>query len=278
MPDALLLDAQIILELTALGLFAGFAAGLFGIGGGGIMVPFIAAILDARGVAGGLAVKMAIATAMATIVFTAASSVWAHHRRGAVCWHLVARLAPGIVAGGILASFGAFAILKGWLLAFVFGLFLLIVATRMFRRRQAVVHGHLPGATELFGAGGAIGFLSGLVGIGGGALSVPFLTRSGVAIHNAVATSAALGLPIALANLAGYIHSGRHVSDLPPHALGYVWLPALAVIATCSVAMAPVGARLSHRLPVTKLRRLFAILLYALGLYMLYKGLATRGV
>lgn len=271
-------DAQIIIELTTLGLCIGFAAGLFGIGGGGMMVPFIAAILDARGVPGGLAVKMAIATAMATIVFTATSSVWAHHRRGAVRWDLVARLAPGIVAGGFLASFGAFALLKGWILSFIFGIFLLLIATRMFLRKQAATQGHLPGAPGLFGAGGAIGFLSGLVGIGGGALSVPFLTRGGVVVHNAVATSAALGLPIALSNLVGYIYSGRHIADLPPWSVGYVWLPALLVIATGSVCMAPLGARMSHRLPVARLRRLFALLLYALGLYMLYKGLTTRGL
>lgn len=270
------LDARIIVELMALGLFVGFAAGLFGIGGGGLMVPFIAAILDARGVAGGLSVKMAIATAMATIVFTASSSVWAHHKRGTVRWDLVARLAPGIAGGGILASFGAFAILKGWVLALIFGVFLLVVATRMFRSRGASPDRHLPGRAGLLGAGSAIGFLSGLVGIGGGALSVPFLTRCNVVIHQAVATSAALGLPIALSNLAGYVYSGRGVAGLPPHSLGYVWLPALIVIAACSAAMAPMGASMSHRLPVRRLRRLFAVLLYLLGLYMLYKGLTSH--
>lgn len=269
------LDAQIIAELIALGLFVGFAAGLFGIGGGGIMVPFIAAILGARGVAGGLAVKMAIATAMATIVFTAASSVWAHHKRGAVRWDLVATLAPGIVLGSIAASFGAFAILKGWVLALIFGVFLLVVATRMMRGKKNAAVGHLPGPTGLMGAGGIIGFLSGLVGIGGGAISVPFLTRANVAIHNAVATSAALGLPIALANLSGYVWSGRSVNGLPPWSFGYIWLPALVLIAGCSVSMAPVGAKVSHRVPVAGLRRLFAVLLYVLGIYMLYKGMTT---
>lgn len=272
------MDASILLELMALGLFAGFAAGLFGIGGGGIMVPFIAAILDTRGVHGGLAVKMAIATAMATIVFTAISSVWAHHRRGAVRWDLVASLAPGIVAGGFLASFGAFAIFKGWALALVFGVFLLVTAVRMFRRKQARAGGRLPRPAGLFGAGGAIGFLSGLVGIGGGAISVPFLTRCGVAIHNAVATSAALGLPIALANVVGYVYTGRGAGGLPPYSFGYIWLPALLVIATCSVAMAPLGARMSHHLPVAGLRRLFAVLLCLLGVYMLYKGVTTMGL
>lgn len=271
------IDVQILLELTALGLFVGFAAGLFGIGGGGIMVPLIAAILSTRGVSGGLAVKMAIATSMATIVFTAISSVWAHHKRGAVRWDLVASLAPGIVIGSVLASFGAFAILKGWVLAMIFGVFLLVTGTRMFRNRESSARHHLPGPAGLLGAGGAIGFLSGLVGIGGGAISVPFLARCNVAIHNAVATSAALGLPIALANLTGYVYSGRSVTGLPAGSVGYIWLPALAIISICSVSMAPLGARTSHRLPVAGLKRLFAILLYVLGVYMLYKGFSTMG-
>ncbi|MCK9514686.1 MAG: sulfite exporter TauE/SafE family protein [Ottowia sp.] len=271
------IDVQIIVELTVLGLFVGFAAGLFGIGGGGTMVPLIAAILSTRGVSGGLAVKMAIATSMATIVFTATSSVWAHHRRGAVRWDLVASLAPGIVAGSILASFGAFAVLKGWVLALIFGVFLMVAGTRMFSSKPASPRRHLPGPTGLFGAGGVIGFLSGLVGIGGGAISVPFLAWCNVTVHHAVATSAALGLPIAVSNMAGYIYSGHGVTGLPPYSFGYIWLPALVIIAVCSVSMAPLGARISHRLPVARLRRLFALLLYGLGIYMLYKGFSTMG-
>jgi uncharacterized membrane protein YfcA len=122
-------------------------------------------------------------------------------------------------------------------------------------------------------AGGVIGFLSGLVGAGGGFISVPFMAWCNVSIHNAVATSAALGFPIAVANVAGYIASGMSAQSLPAGSFGYIWLPALVVIACCSVVMAPMGARAAHRLPVGKLKKVFASVLYVLAAYMLLKGL-----
>ena len=133
----------------------------------------------------------------------------------------------------------------------------------------------MPGTAGLLGTGGLIGFLSGLVGAGGGFVSVPFMTWCNVAIHNAVATSAALGFPIALANVVGYVVAGQGLHGLPPYSFGYLWLPALLVIASCSVLMAPLGARAAHALPVSKLKRAFAVVLIALALYMLYKGIAA---
>ena len=267
------LEPLLIIELAMLGLCTGVLAGLLGIGGGMIMVPFITIILSGRGVAPNLAVKMAIATSMATILFTSISSVRAHHKRGAVRWDLVKGLAPGIILGGAVASFGVFAMLKGSWLALVFAAFVSFSATQMFLDKKPVPTRQVPGTTGLIGAGGVIGFLSGLVGAGGGFVSVPFMTWCNVAIHNAVATSAALGFPIALANVAGYVISGQSVQNLPPHSVGYIWLPALAVIASCSVLTAPLGARLAHKLPVKQLKRVFASILYLLAFYMLYKGL-----
>lgn len=266
------LEPLLILELAMLGLCTGVLAGLLGIGGGMIMVPFITIILSGRGVAPNLAVKMAIATSMATILFTSISSVRAHHKRGAVRWDLVKRLAPGIILGGAVASFGVFAVLKGSWLALVFAAFVSFSATQMFLDKKPAPTRQVPGTTGLIGAGSVIGFLSGLVGAGGGFVSVPFMTWCNVAIHNAVATSAALGFPIALANVVGYVISGQSVQNLPPHSVGYIWLPALAVIASCSVLTAPLGARLAHKLPVKQLKRVFASILYLLALYMLYKG------
>ncbi len=268
-----LLDPLLIAELAALGLGTGFLAGLLGIGGGMMMVPFITIIMGHRRVPADLAVKMAIATSMATIIFTSVSSVRAHHKRGAVRWDIVKRLAPGIVIGSLAGSLGVFALLKGTALAIVFALFVGFSATQMFLDKKPKPTRQMPGTGGQLAAGGAIGFISGLVGAGGGFISVPFMTWCNIAIHNAVATSAALGFPIAVANVAGYVVSGQSVDGLPAGSFGYIWLPALAVIAACSVLTAPLGAKAAHSLPVKKLKRVFASILYLLAAYMLWKGL-----
>jgi uncharacterized protein len=267
-------EPLLIIELALLGVGTGFLAGLLGIGGGMLMVPFITIIMSNRGIAPDLAVKMAIATSMATIIFTSISSVRAHHKRGAVRWDIVKRLAPGIVVGSMIGSLGVFALLKGSYLAIFFGLFVSFSATQMFLDKKPKPTRQMPGTTGQFVAGGFIGFLSGLVGAGGGFISVPFMTWCNVAIHSAVATSAALGFPIALANVIGYIISGNAVQGLPPNSFGYIWLPALLVIATCSFFVAPYGAKAAHSLPIGKLKRIFASILYVLAAYMLYKGIA----
>jgi len=266
------LQPQIIIELALLGTCTGFLAGLLGIGGGMVMVPFITFMLSHRGVEDDLAVKMAIATSMATIIFTSISSVRAHHKRGAVRWDLVKGLAPGIVLGSMLGSVGVFALLKGSYLAIFFGLFVGFSATQMFLDKKPAPSRQMPGFAGQLGAGAGIGFLSGLVGAGGGFISVPFMAWCNVAIHNAVATSAALGFPIAVANVLGYIWSGLSLEGLPEGAFGYIWLPALAIIAMCSVVTAPLGAKAAHNLPVKKLKRIFASMLYLLALYMFIKG------
>ncbi len=269
----MMIDPLLIVELAVLGAATGFLAGLLGIGGAMLMVPFITLILAKRQTPADLAVKMAIATSMATIVFTSISSAWAHHRRGAVRWDMVKRLAPGIVLGGFVASLGVFALLKGSYLAIFFGLFAGFSATQMFLDKKAEPTRRMPGALGQSAAGGLIGFLSGLVGAGGAFVSVPFMTAwCAIPIHNAVATSAALGFPIATANVLGYVISGQGVSDLPAGSFGYIWLPALAVIAMCSVLTAPLGAKTAHSIQVGKLRRIFASVLYLLAGYMLFKG------
>ncbi len=270
---AALLDPLLIAELAVLGLGTGFLAGLLGIGGGMLMVPFITIIMGQRGVPADLAVKMAIATSMATIIFTSVSSVRAHHKRGAVRWDIVQRLAPGIVIGSLAGSLGVFALLKGTALAIFFALFVGFSATQMFLDKKPAPTRQMPGTGGQLAAGGVIGFISGLVGAGGGFISVPFMTWCNVAIHNAVATSAALGFPIAVANVLGYVISGHGVEGLPAGSFGYIWLPALVVIAACSVFTAPLGAKAAHSLPVKKLKRVFASILYLLAAYMLWKGL-----
>ena len=268
-------EPSLILTLILLGLATGFLAGLLGIGGGMIMVPFMTAILSKQGVVSELAIKMAIATSMATIVFTSVSSVRAHQKRGAIRWDLVKGLAPGIVLGSIVASMGVFSVLKGSALALFFAVFVSFSATQMFLDKKPAPSRSIPGPAGLLGAGTIVGFLSGLVGAGGGFISVPFMTWCNVAIHNAVATSAALGFPIALANALGYVVSGLGLTDLPPYSLGYIWLPGLVVIASCSVMTAPVGAAAAHKLPVKRLKRIFASILFFLAGYMFYRGLSA---
>ena len=268
-----MLSPLLIVELATLGLATGFLAGLLGIGGGMLIGPFMTIILSALGVPADLAVKMAIATSMATIMFTSVSSVRAHHKRGAVRWDIVKSLAPGIVIGGAIASAGVFALLKGSYLAIFFAVFVGFSATQMFLDKKPKPSQQMPGAAGQIAVGSVIGFVSGLVGAGGGFISVPFMVAHNISIINAVATSAALGFPIALANTVGYVVSGTSLPDLPPHSLGYVWLPALAVIASCSVLTAPLGAKLAHVLPVAQLKKVFALILYGLAGYMLWKGL-----
>jgi uncharacterized membrane protein YfcA len=266
-------EPQLIFELAMLGLAGGFLAGLLGIGGGMVLAPFITIILSTRGISADLAVKMAIATSMSTIVFTSLSSMRAHHQRGSVRWDIVRGLAPGIVLGGIVGSLCIFALLKGTTLALIFAAFISFSATQMFMDKKPKPGRTIPGLAGLLGTGATIGLVSGLVGAGGGFISVPFMVAHNVAVINAVAPSAALGFPIAIANVAGFAVGGQGVNGLPAWSLGYIWLPALAVIASCSVLTAPLGPTLAHRLPVVLLKRIFALVLYLLAAYMLWKGL-----
>ncbi|CAN5584166.1 sulfite exporter TauE/SafE family protein [soil metagenome] len=269
------LPLQLIAELLLLGCFTGFLAGLFGVGGGMMLVPFMTAVLSRLGLGADISVKMAIATSMASILFTSLSSVRAHHKRGAVRWDLVRNLAPGIVIGGLLAGAGAFSLIKGAWLALFFALFVGFSATNILRGRKPPVGKALPSPVKQGMAGTGIGFVSGLVGAGGGFISVPYMTMHNVSMHAAVATSAALGFPIAMANVAGYVIGGWSLPPVLPGAFGYLFLPALAIVALASVTLAPLGARAAHAMNVAQLRRAFAGLLYALAAYMLYKGITA---
>ncbi|MCA0175450.1 MAG: sulfite exporter TauE/SafE family protein [Proteobacteria bacterium] len=272
----MLLDAvtwPLVLELLALGSVVGVLAGLLGIGGGMIMVPFLTLMLEHRGVPTAMAMKMAIATAMATITVTSLSSLRAHHARGAVRWPVVAGMAPGVVLGGLVAGAGVFALLKGKVLGFVFAGFLLFSALQMALDRKPKPSRSTPGPLGLASAGGVIGLVSGLVGAGGGFLTVPFLVWRNVPVHQAVGTSAALGFPIALAATAGYVIGGWRLPPALPGAFGYLYLPALVLIMATSMWTAPLGVRLAHALNVAQLKRGFAVVLVGLAVTMFYKAL-----
>ena len=265
------MDLSLILALLAMGAFGGFAAGLLGIGGGMILVPFITMIFTARGFAPELTIHMAIATSLATILFTSLSSVRAHHQHGAVLWPVVKLLAPGILVGSWIGPWIGKQ-MDSTVLASFFGLFVAFSATQMLIGKKPAAARALPGTPGMFATGGLIGTLSGIVGAGGGFVSVPFMTWCGVRIHNAVATSAALGFPIALSGTLSNIWFGWGEAGLPPYSLGFIYLPALAIIVLASVTMAPLGARTAHRMPVRQLQKVFAVILYALAAYMFWKA------
>jgi uncharacterized membrane protein YfcA len=264
-----------VAELLALGMVVGFLAGLLGVGGGMMMVPVLTWLFTQRGVASGPAVKMAIATSMATILFTSLSSVRAHHRLGAVRWPIVRTMAPGIVGGSLLAGAGAFALFKGQGLALAFSLFIGYMAVQMLRDPKPNAARALPGPAGQAGVGAAIGFVSALLGAGGAFLTVPFMTRCNVPPRHAVGTSAALGFPIALASTLGYVISGWGLPAALPGAVGYLYLPGLAIVALASMSLAPLGARTAQGINVKLLKRFFALLLFALAASMMARAFAA---
>lgn len=266
------MDIGLIITFLVLGAAVGFAAGLLGIGGGMLLVPFITMLLTAKKFPEELVVHMAIATSLATIMFTSISSVRAHHKRGAVSWHIVRSLTVGILIGSWIGPWIGKQ-MNASMLAMFFALFVAFSATQMLLNKKPAAARELPKAPGLLAAGGVIGVLAGLVGAGGGFVSVPFMVWCNVKIHNAVATSAALGFPIALAGTLSNIYFGMSTPNLPPGSLGFIYVPALLVIATTSVMTAPLGAKAAHSLPVKTLSKVFAATLYSLAAYMFYKAL-----
>jgi uncharacterized protein len=266
----MLIEPRLILELLLLGSIAGFLAGLLGLGGGMMMVPFLTFILTSKGIPAEHVVKMAVATSLATICFTSITSVRAHNRRDAVLWPIVWVLAPGIVIGSLLGSQIA-AALPARILSIFFAVFVAFSATRMLMVTRPQPTRTLPGRFATFGMGGLIGFLASLVGAGGAFISVPFMTRCNVKIHDAVGTSAALGFPVALAGTLGYVWAGRSLPQMPPGSLGYLYLPGLLAISAASMTTAPLGARTAHRMDVRPLQKVFALMLYAIAAYFLLR-------
>lgn len=264
-----MIAAAWLLAYFATGAFVGFLAGLLGIGGGMTLVPVLAAMFTAQRFAPDHTVHLALATGMASIVFTSSASVHAHHRLGGVDWALVRRLGPGMVIGTLAAT-----TLSAWVpqraLALAFAAIVYAGATQILLGGRPSAARTLPGTPALLAIGLLIGAVCGLVSAGGAFMTVPFMLLCGVAMTTAIGTGAALGVPVAVVGTFGYVVSGWHVSGLPPLALGFVYLPALLGLVAGSVLTAPLGARAAHRLPVATLRRIFAILLYVLATKMLW--------
>ncbi len=259
---------EVVIIYLLLGAFAGLVAGLLGVGGGLIIVPVLVIIFTGQGMADHLIVHMAVGTSLATIVFTSISSVRAHHQHGAVLWPVFWQLTPGIVIGAWLGALFADVLASDQLRRF-FGVFEILVAIQMTFNVKPQPHRQLPKRVGMFTAGGVIGAISAVVGIGGGTMTVPFLVWCNVVMRKAVATSSACGLPIAIAGATGFVFTGWNAADLPTYSSGYVYWPAFIGIVIASILFAPVGARLAHRLPSVQLKRIFAVLLYILGFRML---------
>ncbi len=257
------------LAYVGLGLFAGFMAGLLGIGGGAVMVPLLAMIFAGQQFPPEQMLHLALGTSMATIIFTAISSLRTHHQHGAVMWGTLRSFTPGVLVGTVLGTQVA-ARISTQGLALFFACFISCVALQMALNFKPKPHRELPGPAGLGLAGGIIGALSSLVAIGGGSLTVPYLAWCNVPVRNAIGTSAALGLPIAFFGTLGYIWNGWGEAGLPAWSVGYVYLPALLWVMAGSVVAAPVGARLAHRLPVATLKRIFAGVLVLLAAKMLH--------
>lgn len=265
-----MIEPLLIAELALMGACAGFLAGLIGIGGGMIMVPFLSFVLTAKGFPAEYILKMGVATSLATICFTSLSSVRAHHQRGAVLWPVVKLFAPGILLGSLIGAQIAVA-MPTKALSVLFAIFVIFSATQMFLDRKPKPTRVLPPGLGMFGMGNLIGLLSSLVGAGGAFVSVPFMTWCNVKIHQAVGTSSALGFPIAFAGTMGYIWAGQNMPDMPPGAFGYLYVPGLVVISLASICTAPLGARTAHRMDIRPLKKAFAVVLYILAAYFLLR-------
>lgn len=258
-----------IFAYLALGLFAGVLAGMLGIGGGLILVPALAMIFSAQDFfPAGDILHLSLGSSMASIIFTALASLRAHHRHDAVLWKVVASITPGILLGTLAGTLVA-AQVPTRPLAIFFTVFVCLVALQMGLNLKPKGTRQLPGSWGIASVGLGIGALSSLVAIGGGALTVPFLSWCNVRVQQAIGTSAAVGLPIAIGGTAGYVFNGWN-AGLPAGCLGYVYLPAVAIVVVGSMTTAPYGARLAHRLPVATLKRIFAGLLVLLASKMLW--------
>lgn len=259
-----------------LGGVAGLLAGLLGIGGGLVIVPGLWWLFQEAGLPVARLTQLAVGTSLASIVFTAAISAAGHHRRGAVHWSAALRLAPGLVLGAVLGAILADQLSSAELRRF-FAAFTLLVAWQLLVGLPAPLRSRLlrgrdesgmcmPQGTGLAAAGMVMGMVSALVGIGGGTLVTPFLLWCGLGLRRAIATSAACGLPIAVAGAGAYLVTGWSEAALPGGSSGYLYWPALLVLVPASMAAAPLGVHLAHRLPLPWLRRGFALVLLAVGL------------
>jgi len=256
---------MIIASYLIAGIFAGLTAGLFGVGGGLIVVPILVVVFQWQGFSPETLTHLAIGTSLATIIFTSASSIYSHHQKASVCWSIFKPMSLGIVLGAVLGVLTVVQ-LDGSLLKKLFGIFAILVAFKMLLKVEIEAKKNLPGNRVFMLAGVLVAWVSSLFGIGGGTLTVPFLSRYRIEMKQVVGTSAACGLPIAIFATLSNVFIGASVTGLPEWSAGFVYLPALLGIVLTSVIFAKVGANLAHYLPGALLSRLFSVFLMLVGI------------
>lgn len=257
-----------VLILLASGAVAGMFAGLLGIGGGVIIVPVLAMVFTSQGVSIDVLMHVAIGTSLATIVITSLSSIRAHHKHKAIDWGVVRVITIGLFIGGLIGAVIA-KLIPGEDLKLIFSIFMFLISAQMYFGNTTEAHRTLPNKPGMILAGTGIGTVASLMGVGGGSMSVPFFTWCNMSIRNAVATSSAVGFPIAVAGTIGFIFTGWSAVDRPVMSVGYVNLPALISIVVASVLSAPLGAWIAHRISPVILKRIFAGFLLILGVRMI---------
>ncbi len=261
------MQSIVIVEYLALGALVGFAAGLLGIGGGGIMVPVFAMLFALQGFESDSIMHMALGTSMATIIFTSFASMHAHYRKQNIQTDKAVRIAAGVLAGTFAATFLA-SYLKGVYLALFFAAFMSWVAYSMFQKHDYPHNPKPHGTVGNILSGTFIGAISALVSIGGGSLSVPYLMHQNLNISRAIGTSAAIGFPIAISGTLGYLVNGWSHTDTEHWIVGYIYLPAVFLVAISSAVTAPFGVKYATTLPRDTLKKIFGLLALVLSLKM----------
>ncbi|WP_122902229.1 sulfite exporter TauE/SafE family protein [Acinetobacter sp. B51(2017)] len=262
-----------LITFLVIGAFAGFAAGLFGVGGGTIIVPLLFIVFTQMGYDPNVVMHLALGTSLATIVVTSISSLMAHHKNGAVLWPVFKNLAPPMAVGCFFGA-GIAGLISGLHLQVIVGLFLIWVAYTMFTGAKKAIDPTktLPSTGQQVTAGSLIGIASAIFGIGGGSLTVPYLNRYGVVMQKSVGTSAACGLPIAVAGALGFMVFGMNAEINVTNTIGYVHTYAFIGISVMSFITAKFGAKTAHALSPALLKKCFAVLLVIVGSFFLLKG------
>jgi len=260
------------LWLVAAGVAAGLIAGLLGVGGGIVMVPVLATIFQIMGVSPEVIMHSAVATSLAVIVPTGLSSARSHAKRDAVSKELLVLWAPAMVIASFIGGVTA-GIYSPQVLRLIFAVMAFFIAINSVVPLQKKLMGGLSDSPSTHRvSAGFIGYISSLMGIGGGSLSVPTMTVLGSPVHTAVGTSSALGVFIAFPAAVGFVISGWTVANLPAFSLGYVSLPSMATLALGAILFAPIGAMIAHKLSPTLLKRVLAVYLLIVGTRMLFQA------